>query len=446
MRIKETQRRGAAWLSVGTVASGVLAYAFNALAARTLGPEQYGPVAVLWAAVFLVSVVLFRPVEQTLSRTIADRAARGEDARPVVRSAARLAAMLWGVTLAASLLLWGQITDGLFDGSEALSAAFVAGVLGYALSYLARGCMGGLQWFTGYGVLLLVDGVARFGLALPLVVTASTPLAGLAVASAAFAGAAAPLAIGGLRRAQALRHPGTPVRFGVTAAGRFAAPLLLLAAADQVLVSGGPLLVVLAGGADAHTAAGTVFAATMLVRAPVFLFQGFAAALLPSLTTFQAIGDGHAFRRAVGRTTTILAAFGGVLTLGVLAVGPEAMRLLYGDGFAAGRIDLALLGIGVGCYLATSTFSQAALASGAQVRAGTLWVVSAAAFVGLELLLHGSPLHRVSLAFACATALGSVLALALVARPHLPAARPSRPAALRRRPAPALGRGAGGSR
>src|SRR5262245_39033040 len=33
--------RGAAMLSVGTVASGVLAYAFNALAARTLGPEQY---------------------------------------------------------------------------------------------------------------------------------------------------------------------------------------------------------------------------------------------------------------------------------------------------------------------------------------------------------------------------------------------------------------------
>src|SRR3954447_2205118 len=82
---------GAALLSIGTLASGVLAYAFNLVAARTLGAEDYGPVAVLWAAMFLVSVVLFRPVEQTLSRGIAERLARGDAARSVTRSACRLA-------------------------------------------------------------------------------------------------------------------------------------------------------------------------------------------------------------------------------------------------------------------------------------------------------------------------------------------------------------------
>jgi O-antigen/teichoic acid export membrane protein len=440
-------RRGAAWLSIGTVASGVLAYAFNALAARGLGPEQYGPVAVLWAAVFLVSVVLFRPVEQTLSRTISDRLARDEDAVPVVRSGLRLAAILWGVTLVASLVLWTPITDGLFNGATSLTAAFIAGVLGYALSYLARGCMGGLRWFSGYGALLLVDGVVRFGLALPLVIVASTPLAGLAVAGAAFAGALAPLALGGRRRASALRRPTPGAAFRVRDAGTFAAPLLLLAAADQVLVSGGPLLVVLEGGPDAHTAAGTVFAATMLVRAPVFLFQGFSAALLPSLTTFQAVGDGQGFRRAVARTTAVLVGFGAALTIGALALGPPAMRLLYGAGFSAGRLDLALLGVGVSCYLATSTFSQAAVAQGAQLRAGLLWGVSAATFVALQLTLGGSPLHRVSVAFACATAVGSALALALVARPGAaPPATGQETPSRRRMLDPAFSRGAGAGR
>ena len=43
----EAAADGAALLTVGTVASGLLAYAFNVVAARALGPEAFGPVAVL---------------------------------------------------------------------------------------------------------------------------------------------------------------------------------------------------------------------------------------------------------------------------------------------------------------------------------------------------------------------------------------------------------------
>src|SRR3954471_17302513 len=93
----------AAVLSVGTLASGVLAYAFNLLAARSLGAEAYGQVAVLWAGMFLVSVVAFRPVEQMLSRGIAERTARGIDARPVLRSATRLAVLLVALITAVTI-------------------------------------------------------------------------------------------------------------------------------------------------------------------------------------------------------------------------------------------------------------------------------------------------------------------------------------------------------
>ena len=50
--------------------------------------------------------------------------------------------------------------------------------------------------------------------------------------------------------------------------------------------------------------AGVVFAATLLLRAPVFLFQGIQASLLPSLTTLEAEGDHARARRA-----TVLTAF-----------------------------------------------------------------------------------------------------------------------------------------
>src|SRR3954471_10212399 len=97
-RLRVAVPGGAALLSIGTLASGVLAYVFNLLAARALGPEAYGPVAVLWAAMFLVSVVLFRPAEQTLSRNIAECRAHGHDARAIAGTVAWL-------TLGASVLV-----------------------------------------------------------------------------------------------------------------------------------------------------------------------------------------------------------------------------------------------------------------------------------------------------------------------------------------------------
>ncbi|MDX6668571.1 MAG: hypothetical protein QOK04_1951 [Solirubrobacteraceae bacterium] len=193
----------------------------------------------------------------------------------------------------------------------------------------------------------------------------------------------------------------------------------MIAAADQLLISGGPLLVVLAGGTGAVTAAGKVFAATMLVRAPAFLFQGFAAALLPSLTTLEAVGDSARFRRSVSAVAAVLAAFSAACAACALLAGPAAMKLLYGPGFDAAPGDLALLALGIGGYLAASTFSQAALARAAAGRAAAIWTVAAVAFVGVELSLGGAPLHRVSVAFAAGTAISALLLFALVIRrPH----------------------------
>ena len=81
---------GAVLLSGATVASGIFAYAYHVLAARVLGPEAYGLVAVLWAALFLLVVVLFRPLEQTTSRALADRLARGHEVRSVLRAMLRI--------------------------------------------------------------------------------------------------------------------------------------------------------------------------------------------------------------------------------------------------------------------------------------------------------------------------------------------------------------------
>lgn len=402
----------AALMSVGTLASGVLAYAFNVLAARALGPAAYGAIGALWGGMFLLAVLLFRPIEQTVSRAVADHVARGEDARPAVRSAAWLTALVTTAAVAGCLFAWAPLTDRLFGGEPVLTVALVSGLAGYALSYFARGLAGGVQWFGGYGLVLLADGAIRFVVALPLLIVASQTVAAVAIAAAAAGGAVAPLLS---RRRSALRkvagsRPGKPQDLG--GAVRFTLPAAVIAGAEQVLVSGGPLLVLIAGGEGAAAAAGVLFAATLLVRAPVFLLQGVQASLLPSLTTFRARGDEASLHRATVKVAVILAGFAALLAAGALVAGPFAMELLYGDEFTAGRVDLALLCVGIGGFMAAGVFCQAALARGQAWDAARGWGLGAIAFVALQLTLSGTAFHRVSLAFAA----GSVIAGLLLMR------------------------------
>jgi O-antigen/teichoic acid export membrane protein len=396
---------GGAWmLPAAMIVSGVLTYAFHIVAARTLGPAAYGQIAVLWGAMFLIAIVLFRPVEQTTSRAVADRLARGEEVRSVLRAVGSLSAMLVGVAAVLAILGWSTLTERLFDGDNAMTTMLVAGVVAYGMSYLVRGVLGGTRWFAGYSLGLVVDSVARLAVAAPLLLVASKLTAATAVVAAGVAGALVPLLVG-RRHLRGLRDPGAGSPFKLSSALSFAGPAGVVAGADQLFVNGGPLLVVVAGGPGATRAAGIVFAATMLVRAPVYVFQGLAAALLPNLTHLQATADAALFRRAVLRTVGFLLGCGALIAAGMALAGPAAMSTLYGADFGAARIDLVILGLGVGFYLAASTISQALLAVDRASAAAKAWAVSAAAFVALYFAIPGGSLMRVSGAFTCATLL-----------------------------------------
>ena len=65
--------RTAGLLSVGIGAGGVLTYLYFALASHTLSRVELRQIVVLWSAVVVTVSVLYRPVEQLLSRTLAER-------------------------------------------------------------------------------------------------------------------------------------------------------------------------------------------------------------------------------------------------------------------------------------------------------------------------------------------------------------------------------------
>ena len=112
--------RGAAILSLGIGATGLITFGYFSLASYSLTDDEYGRISLLWSAIFITVSVLYRPVEQLLSRTIADHDARGVAGSAHLRVAATIQLALGLLFAAAALVLRGPLQDDLLGGSASL--------------------------------------------------------------------------------------------------------------------------------------------------------------------------------------------------------------------------------------------------------------------------------------------------------------------------------------
>jgi len=176
---------GARVLSVGIAVTGVVTFAYFSVASYVLDPADYSGISLLWSVLFVTVSVLYRPIEQLLSRTIAHRRARGLEHDHPLRTPLLIQSGFALAFLAGALALRGPLQDDLFDGSAALYWILVVAVLAYAASYFARGWLAGHQWFALYGGLVLLEAVARLMFALAVAVGLAHGQAAVALGMAA---------------------------------------------------------------------------------------------------------------------------------------------------------------------------------------------------------------------------------------------------------------------
>ena len=421
--------RGTAVLSAGIGVTGLVTYAFFSLSSYALDDAQYGRITLLWSAVFVVVSVLYRPVEQLLSRSLADRAARGGTRGAPMRVAATIQLGLGAAFLVGALLGRRALEDGLFGGSSALYWILVATVLAYAASYFARGFLAGGRHFGLYGGLVLMESLCRvcFPLAAVVGLASGQAWVALGILAAPIASlAVVPWALGRrLRRTEEAPAPAATDGSTADPAGEFtlshgagfALAVLVIMAAEQTFLNAGPLVVKATGGAEGAALAGLVFNVLLIARAPLQLFQSVQTAILPHLTRLRAGGEADPFRRSVQVTLIAVAGFAGVVALALAAVGPWVLGLVFeGEGEYA-RGGLVLVALGMGLYLASATLNQAALARGQATRAAGCWAASALAFLGLLLApWPEDPVLRVEGAFLLGSMLLAGLLLGLYRR------------------------------
>src|SRR5581483_9877576 len=127
---------GARILSIGIASTGIFTFLYLAVASHVLDPASYSRISLAWAIMFVILSVIYRPVEQLLSRMIADRRARGLHGHPL-RIPALIQFGFAVVFVIVALTMRHEIQQGMFDGSSALYWILVIGVLAYSASYFA---------------------------------------------------------------------------------------------------------------------------------------------------------------------------------------------------------------------------------------------------------------------------------------------------------------------
>ena len=69
---------GARILSIGIASTGLLTFAYFSISSHVLDGSEAKRIDLLWSVMFVIISVIYRPIEQLLSRTIAERRARGQ--------------------------------------------------------------------------------------------------------------------------------------------------------------------------------------------------------------------------------------------------------------------------------------------------------------------------------------------------------------------------------
>ena len=411
-------------IAVGLVVLGVTAYGFLIVAARSLGPERYAPLSVLWALVFLVGPGVFVPLEQELARAISARQATGRRSEHLVRKAALAGTAIAALLAVVAVVANGWLLSRLFDDQPLLLVGLVLSLFGYFAEHLVRGALAGTGRFRPYGLILGAEGSLRLvgcvalaagGVSSPGpygLVLGATPLLAAAIGargqglfSSGAASTAAPEDAGS--------GPSLTNALGWLLAGSLFALLL---------VNGAPVAVKLLATAAEKATVGRFVAALIVTRVPLFLFASVQAAALPRLSRLAAAGRHQELRDGVRRLVAVVGAFGLAGTVGAAVAGPAAVQVLFGPAFRLGRRDLLYLAAASAFYMLAMTVAQGLIALRAPARAAVAWMAGFATFViivvvspGLLLRVERALLAGSMVAFATmAVALAPVLRRAAV--------------------------------
>jgi lipopolysaccharide/colanic/teichoic acid biosynthesis glycosyltransferase len=365
------RRDGTLDIIIGSLIAGVGSYAFQFIAGRSLGEEQFAPIGVLLTAHFLAFLIILVPLEQFVIRRLT-LGARG------------WVLPLRAVGLVAVTALGAAITVGVsgdeyfrFTDRQTLLMFGAATVVTHFLFATGRGYLAGFRRFRSYGRASAAASVTRVMIAIVVALTVQS------ITGYAWAHILGPLSILAWRPWRMLKRD-----YGETIEDTELDPdddqwllsgLVLSAAASQALLLATPLVASRLGASDVQYS--VIYATLLVARAPLTIGYNLIARILPSFTSMAAAGERRELRawaRGIGIASLLLSVFGAILgaMFGSLIVG-----LTMGSGFAPSSGVAAMAGAAVTLAAGGLFIGQVLVAKSQPLRLAAAWIVALAAAV-----------------------------------------------------------------
>jgi O-antigen/teichoic acid export membrane protein len=409
----------------GTALLGVASYIQLAAAGHRLDTPALSSVSVLWSLVMALSLGIFFPVEQELTRIVAARAVRGEGAGPVLRRGAWFTLGLAALLSAVLAAVQRPLADWLFGGDRSLVWAFAGTLFGMGLTYLTRGVQAGLGRFRVYGASLALDGGLRiaFAVGAALAGVHSAAVYGLVLAVAPFLSflLTLPPTLRGSGPGPALSWPDLLPNLGMMICSQVLAQFVVNASvlSTQVLSPTSTGLVA------------AVLQAAVLCRVPLFVFGSMQPTLMTGLSTAVTAGDRPGFRRMLLRTVAVVSGLGLAGGVPAALLGPWLIEVFFKAPPGLGDLDFLWFSLGTVCYMLAMVLGQALLAVRRHRQQLLCWAAGTAVLLGAA-CVPGPVALRVELGYALGSAAAALSMLAVLARRGARRARPATEPAGRR--------------
>ena len=358
------RRKDTTALVLGSATSGILAYVVFALTTRTLGADSAAPVSVLWSYWSFAGAAFAFPLQHWIARSVT---AQGEGV--VRRALPRLSLALIATSLLLGLLAWVGRAQ-LFQRDDLWFPSLVVLVtLGSALIGVARGGLSASRRFISVGWSLAAENAVRC----------------VAVGALILADVRSPVTYGLCLVAGHLVAFFWPssLRFAWHRTGEeTASPFAFLTGAalaqllGQVVLTGGPVVLALAGGSPAEVT--MLFAALALFRAPYILALGLVSQLTGMVTRLLVEEKELALRRIrnliVGTTAVSIVLAGAVGAL----LGPALLRLIFGDDVSVESGQAALVAVACTIAVANLVATVTVLAQDRASAVARSWMIAVA--------------------------------------------------------------------
>jgi len=382
-------------LALASLVSGVLAYVVFALTTRALGSADAAPVSVLWSFWSLAAAAVTFPLQHWITQSVAAHGGFGA-ARRVLPRVLRVVVV---ATAVAGLGAW-LLRDVLFGRDNPVFPLLVATLTaGSALMGVVRGGLAARLRFRDLAVTMLAEnGVRCTGVVVLLGAGVEEPSAYAACIAAGHLTALAWIG--------ALRFPDT----GAEALPGSAMGVLTGASTGQLLaqvvLTSGPVVLALHGGAPAEVTA--LFVGLAVYRAPYILGLGLVSQLTGWLTVLVVEGRDRELQqvrvRLVGAT---LAAALAAAAVG-LWLGPPLVRFVFGADIALDATTSCILAVGSALAVANLVASIIVIAQRRSLASGLAWVVGLT-LAAPVLVVDLDELTRIAVAFAVAEAVAFVV-------------------------------------